>query len=194
MSWECKRQLLEVLIAGIVVDTVEEHGVARPKVTITYRFGQSAEMERKVRPEEHLLRTMRIPAQPQTLGDHLRLRRLELKLLQKQVAKRLGVNTATILNWETNVTKPYFSYIPGIIEFLGYNPLPRATNWAERLVCGRKVLGITQEALAQRLDVDQSTLARWERGDRQPAGKYAARAERVLAEAEVAEPVARRAG
>lgn len=27
-----------------------------------------------------------------------------------------------------------FRYMPAIIEFLGYNPLPPATNWAERLV------------------------------------------------------------
>ena len=38
---------------------------------------------------------------PQTLGDHLRRRRLKLGLYQREVAARLGVNVWTIQNWET---------------------------------------------------------------------------------------------
>lgn len=72
-----------------------------------------------------------------------------------------------------------------IIEFLGHDPLPPAKTWVERLVRGRAVLGLTQRDFAEKLDVDQSTLARWEGGDREPAGKFAARAERLLGPAEV---------
>jgi len=35
--------------------------------------------------------------EPQTLGEHVRKRRLELKLTQKQAAERLGVNPWTVL-------------------------------------------------------------------------------------------------
>jgi DNA-binding XRE family transcriptional regulator len=37
---------------------------------------------------------------PVTLGDHLRRRRLELGLHQKDVAKIIGVTTSSVWNWE----------------------------------------------------------------------------------------------
>jgi transcriptional regulator with XRE-family HTH domain len=120
---------------------------------------------------------------PETVGDHVRMRRLSLKLLQKDVAQKLGVDTTTIHNWETSATQPGFAHLPAIVEFLGYNPLPPAKNWAERLVRGRTVLGLSQNAFARKLDVDPSTLARWERGEREPNGVVATRAERVLSAA-----------
>ena len=110
-----------------------------------------------------------------TLGDHLLRRRLVLKLLQKQVAKQLGVDEASIHNWETNRTKPGFVNMPAIIKFLGYNPLPPPEGWADRLVQGRIILGLSQKESAKRMGVDASTLARWERGEREPRGKLAAR-------------------
>lgn len=58
-----------------------------------------------------------------TLGDHIRKRRLELGF-QKDAAKQIGVDEATIFNWESNETTPTIRHIPRVIEFLGYNPLP----------------------------------------------------------------------
>jgi transcriptional regulator with XRE-family HTH domain len=127
------------------------------------------------------LSPIRIPVHPQTIGDHLRLRRLTLKLQQKQVAKRLGTTEAACGNWELHGATPSLTYMPAIIEFLGYNPLPPAANWAERLVRGRTTLGLTQKTFARKLGVDPSTLARWERGEREPAGALEVRAERLLA-------------
>ena len=43
----------------------------------------------------------------------LRKRRLELGLLQIQVAKKLGVNKGTIVNWECNATAPCVAPCPG---------------------------------------------------------------------------------
>ena len=194
VSWECKRQLIEVLVSGIRVETVETCGVVQPKVTITYRFDQANQLERPVPPEEYLCTPVRIPVDPQTVGDHLRLRRLKLKLLQRQVAERFGVGKGTVHNWEINFSQPDFTYMPAIIEFLGYNPLPPATNMAQRLVRGRTVLGLSQEQAAQKLGVDPSTLAKWERGEREPTGAFATRAERFLGDAEGAPPQVRRAG
>jgi hypothetical protein len=48
-------------------------------------------------------------------------------------------------------------------HFLGYNPLPEANGWGERLVRHRRTLGLSQKEAAKRLGVDPSTLARWER-------------------------------
>ena len=58
------------------------------------------------------------PKELKTLGDHLRKRRLDLKLLQKEVAQKLGVNQDTICNWENNRTSPTLRFIPKIVEFL----------------------------------------------------------------------------
>ena len=69
--------------------------------------------------------------------------------------------------------------MPKIIEFLGYNPRP-GRNWAERFVFGRTVLGLSQRESARRIGVDPSTLARWERGEREPAGAFLARAVRFI--------------
>jgi len=43
---------------------------------------------------------------------------------------------------------------------------------AERLVRHRTTLGLTQTVAAQEIGVDQGTLARWERGKREPTGRF----------------------
>jgi hypothetical protein len=40
VSWELKRRLVEVLVAAVRIDTVEEHGVKQSRTTVTYRFSQ----------------------------------------------------------------------------------------------------------------------------------------------------------
>src|SRR3972149_6588254 len=55
-----------------------------------------------------------------TLGDHLRKKRLELGLPQRQVAKQMGVDPTTLCHWETNQIAPSTGMIPRIIRFLGY--------------------------------------------------------------------------
>ena len=123
-------------------------------------------------------------AVPTTLADHLRRRRLTLKLLQRQVAEQLGVDKTSIHNWETNHTKPGLQYMPAIIRFLGYNPLQPSDRWADRLVMSRTALGLSQKESARRIGVDPSTLARWERGERVPTGAFAARVLRFVTAAE----------
>jgi len=56
-----------------------------------------------------------------TIGDHLRKRRLDLDLLQKDVAEIIGVTEVTISNWENNKNKPPSRYLKKIIDFLGYH-------------------------------------------------------------------------
>ena len=48
--------------------------------------------------------------------------RLDLSLRQKDVAQRLGVDSASVTNWEKGHTSPTLHLIPRIIEFLGYVP------------------------------------------------------------------------
>ena len=64
----------------------------------------------------------RYPAEIKTLGDHVRAKRIDLELTQKQVAERLGVHEMTINNWETGRTVPVVRLVLRIIEFLGNTP------------------------------------------------------------------------
>jgi DNA-binding transcriptional regulator YiaG len=107
-------------------------------------------------------------------------------MLQREVAEQIGVCEPSVFNWEANTSQPDCRYMPAIIEFLGYNPLPPGKTWAEWLVLRRATLGLSQAEAALRLGVDQSTLSGWERGAREPAGVYAKRAERFLADSESA--------
>jgi transcriptional regulator with XRE-family HTH domain len=122
-----------------------------------------------------------VPEELNTLADHLMRRRLVLKLLQRQVAEQIGVDKASVANWEANRSKPGLRYMPAIIRFLGYNPLTPAKEWADRLVQCRTVMGLSQRETAEGLGVDQGTLARWERGERVPAGTFAMRAQQFVA-------------
>ena len=70
--------------------------------------------------------------------------------------------------------------MPAIIRFLGYNPLPEAEGWGQRLVRYRTTLGMTQKEAACQLGVDQGTLAKWEQGEREPQGAFLDRVKRFL--------------
>jgi transcriptional regulator with XRE-family HTH domain len=111
------------------------------------------------------------PKQINTLGDHIRARRLDLKLLQRQVAAQIGVHPLTITKWESNESSPETHFIPAIIQFLGYDPLPLANSLIEQLVAARKRLGLSQRKMAAKLGVDPSTLMGWEAGRHQPTGR-----------------------
>ena len=104
-----------------------------------------------------------------TLGDHVRMKRLELGMLQKEVAQRLGVNKASVCNWENGCSSPMLHLIPRVNEFLGYVPfLAAGSGLGERIIQFRRTHGIRQDELASQLGVDPSTLARWERSERKP--------------------------
>ena len=111
------------------------------------------------------------PNQISSLGDHIRKRRMDLKLLQKQVADQIGVHEMTITGWEGNATSPEVRYMPAIIQFLGYNPLPVASSLPERLATIRRTLGLSQRKMASKLGVDPATLMGWEAGRHQPSEK-----------------------
>ena len=177
ISPDLKRQIVEALVESVVANTVERWGVAQSEIAIVYRFGQPAEAAVLVLPRSHKLQMRkRPPDQLNTLADHLLRRRLVLKLLQREVAESIGVSTASIVNWESSKSKPGHNYMPAIIRFLGYNPLPPSNTWAGRLVGSRTALGLSQKQAAKQMGVDASTLARWERGERKPAGLFASRA------------------
>jgi transcriptional regulator with XRE-family HTH domain len=62
------------------------------------------------------------PRELKTIGDHIRKRRLDLGLLQKEVAEQIGVDKTTIMNWERGRNSPGLQNLPGTIKCLGYVP------------------------------------------------------------------------
>ena len=85
--------------------------------------------------------------EPKTLGEHIRRRRLMLSLEQKEVAAILGVDPMTVHNWETGHRKPEISFIPALVQFLGYDPEPVVDTGtlAGRLAVKRRQLELSQE-------------------------------------------------
>jgi DNA-binding XRE family transcriptional regulator len=63
------------------------------------------------------------PQTPVTIGEHLKKRRLDLKLFQKNVARIIGVDETSIWNWENGQSRPASRLIPKIWKFLGYCPV-----------------------------------------------------------------------
>jgi DNA-binding XRE family transcriptional regulator len=68
------------------------------------------------------LKPTKIIQNPQTWGEHIKKRRIELGLFQSQVAEIIGVTESTITNWEKHRSEPMLWAILKIIGFLGYEP------------------------------------------------------------------------
>jgi transcriptional regulator with XRE-family HTH domain len=104
-----------------------------------------------------------------TIGDHIRKKRLDLNLFQKDVAKLLGVKECTITNWEKNHSQPTIHYLHKIIQFLGYIPFEiTGISSGEKIKFYRTIRGISQKNLAREISIDPGTLSRWEKNIRKP--------------------------
>ena len=99
-----------------------------------------------------------------TIGDHIRRRRLDMGLFQKDLAVAIGVDTTTIYNWENRRTMPPLRFLPRIAHFLGYVPTPSMpSTLGEKVLQYRYLKGISQKDLAKRIGIDPTTLSRLER-------------------------------
>ena len=112
------------------------------------------------------------PTELRTVGDHMRKRRLELEMLQKDVAKEFGATVCTYRNWEKNRSNPSLVFIPMIIEFLGYVPYDTTCqDLGKRIAAKRRMLGLRQKDLARLIGVDPTTVRAWEKGNHRPQKK-----------------------
>ena len=124
------------------------------------------------------------PAYPLSLisiGDHIKKKRIDLNLFQKDVAKLIGVKEESVYNWENNYSKPKIYLHPRIIKFLGYVPfdLPKETI-GDKIKSYRKEHGLSQRKLAKLWGVDQTTIRDWENNKHQPGKKLAERISNIL--------------
>jgi len=99
-----------------------------------------------------------------SLGDHVRARRLDLGLLQRDVAHLLGVTTETVWNWESHTNRPtHARVVARIIEFIGYCPLPPPPP-GETIRYTRMIRGLSFQEAAAEIGLCPATLLTWERG------------------------------
>lgn len=108
------------------------------------------------------------PESPKHIGEHIKKKRLDLGLLQHEAAEEMGVCAWTIINWELGETEPAVHYIQRILRFLGYDPFPKPTCFAEEVLALRRSEGLTQRELARRLQVDEGTVRFWEQAKYRP--------------------------
>ena len=110
------------------------------------------------------------PSELQHLGDHLKRKRIELGLRQREVMTILKVSEGTVVAWEKHKTVPELRYIPRIIRFLGYLPFENILDrpFNEKVLILRQIRGISQDTLAAQIGVDPDTIRRWEKGHRRP--------------------------
>lgn len=92
----------------------------------------------------------------------------------------MGVDVDSLRNWEQHRNEPALRHMPWVILFLGYAPYDPSRPFGERLVAQRRALGISREALAKALGVDESTVFRWDTGRRRPSEPLKKRLEGFL--------------
>jgi transcriptional regulator with XRE-family HTH domain len=109
------------------------------------------------------------------LGQHLKKRRRELGLLQREAAERVGVSKATYANWKNDKARPVTAQFKPVVMFLGHDPTPEPTTLVGRLEAKRRTLGATFDQVAAHLGWDRATLTRYLNGTwRIPANRMAA--------------------
>jgi len=104
------------------------------------------------------------PKALKSIGDHLRKRRLDLKVFQKDLAKLIGVDECTVTNWEKGRSCPAIRFKPNILKFLGYDPIQQEIKSpGQQIRQIRRVRGLSIRKLALKLGIDPATLSRWEK-------------------------------
>jgi transcriptional regulator with XRE-family HTH domain len=121
------------------------------------------------------------PQIPISIGDNIRKKRMELKLLQKDVAKILGVTEDSITNWEKNRSVPQIHFFPGIINFLGHLPFEiDLTTFSGKIKAYRQINGLSQNKIGEIFKVDGTTVCSWELGENQPHKRMIAKLDSIL--------------
>ena len=128
ISPELQRRLVEILVESMEARTVERWGVPTSEIVIRYRFSGRRNLPCCSGPARSASTAGTQRRSMHTLGDHLRRRRLTLRLPQEQAAQQLGVARASLQHWEQDRQKPGAAWLPAIVKSLGYNPLPAPTG------------------------------------------------------------------
>jgi DNA-binding XRE family transcriptional regulator len=120
------------------------------------------------------------PDRPETLGDHLRKRRLDLGISQRELAERIGVSKWCVENWERNRVQPSRTLARELRGFLGIEVPAHPTPLAGRLMELRRSRNLTHAQVAGLLGVHRRTVIRWEMGKANPTPSLLNRVEMIL--------------
>ncbi len=85
---------------------------------------------------------------------------MDLGMLQREVAAKIGVTESSVYNWEQG-TEPELVHIPKIIEFLGYVPFECPDDLLGRLRYFKTVNGMSFERLGAAMGRDPEQLVDW---------------------------------
>ena len=107
------------------------------------------------------------PKQLLTIGDHIKKRRLDLGLTQGEVANIIGTKSIdAVRNWELGKGDPQIHYMPEVIKFLGYIPVPVCLDTlGDKVKTFRILRGLSHKAMGQLLNVNSSTIGSWEQNE-----------------------------
>jgi transcriptional regulator with XRE-family HTH domain len=105
---------------------------------------------------------------------------MDLGLTQKALAATLGVDQSTLLNWEKGKASPVMRNLPTVFRFRGVSPLPQGSTLRDRLKARRTALGLSQQALAKVLGMNECSVQYIERGRRPGSRKFRDRIEEWL--------------
>ena len=100
--------------------------------------------------------------------------------LQREAAAIIGVNLWTYIGWEKKGVLPALTHFPRVVAYLGYDPLSHDKTLGASIVAARRRLGLSQKKLAEQLEVDTATLAKWEAGASMPPTNAMVRLTRFL--------------
>ena len=112
------------------------------------------------------------PAHPQTIGEHMKKRRLDLGLKQTEVAAQLGMHFASLQLWERGIGDPGVKSLPGIIRFLGHVPFACDPTHGGQISFLRRCCGMTQDELGTLIPCNPETIGRWESNLRASSRKH----------------------
>ena len=110
---------------------------------------------------------------PESLPDKLRYYRQRAGLLQREVARKLGIDRNTYSHYESPTCRRYLQEILNALAKLyglpqkdlsdGYNEFLK--NQGDIISEKRRDLGLTQKEFAKRVGTKLANLKRWERGE-----------------------------
>jgi DNA-binding transcriptional regulator YiaG len=87
---------------------------------------------------------------------------MDLGLRQEDAARALGVKTGTVVKWELGISPVSHAFLPVVIQFLGYDPVPEVAALPDQIWAARRLLGLSQKQLARRFAMDPKTVREWE--------------------------------
>lgn len=124
---------------------------------------------------------------PQTVGEHIKYERVRRGMRQRDLALATNADVWTVITWEKHGAEPSVKFIPAIIEWLGYDPLPTGETFGEKIRWKRKKAGLTRQQLADRVGLSYCAIEQWERNACKPLPSNLRMLERTIGKTETSE-------